>query len=144
MKLELPVEIEFVKRLTEVHWAFQTKANNVLHKFGVTAEQVKMLSIIKSSPGCDQKFLAEQTKKVKSAVTQMVRKMGEEGLVARTTSSEDARTNQIYITEKGESLLKKGSEELVMTMRKIMDNDTAELKKMVTILDDISKKIVNK
>lgn len=79
----------------------KNKLQNQLKDSGVSSEQLKILDLIASKQGCNQKELAESSLKDRSAVTRILDILEKKNLVRREISSHDRREFLLYTTEKG-------------------------------------------
>jgi DNA-binding MarR family transcriptional regulator len=71
-----------------------------------TVEQWGLLNIVKESPGIIQNDIAGKSMKDKTNVTRMLDLLEKNQYIERRNDRNDRRLYRIYITEKGESLLK--------------------------------------
>ncbi len=72
---------------------------------GVYRSQHQMLMTLGVNSGCSQTFLAEKMHISTAAVTTTLKKLEKGGYIVREMKSEDNRTNQIQITEKGRKVI---------------------------------------
>ena len=68
---------------------------------GMFNGQPPMLFIIGESPGITQKDLAARMRITPASVATSIKRMEDEGLVTRTTDSNDARVLHLHLTNKG-------------------------------------------
>jgi len=129
----LPIEIDFSKEVRKLHWALQNRANKVLSPYHITIEHLRLLKIVLDNPGSEQNYLAENSQKVKSTISNIINTMVDNGLIIKVHDRDDARINQIFITKKGQDLLQLGIRDLSKSLQEIFD-DKEELEKMTAIL----------
>lgn len=66
-----------------------------------TSTEAHMLSYIVNNPGISMTQLAKDHNKTKGAVSQMIKKMVERGIVRQVKSSLNDRVQLLYVTDKG-------------------------------------------
>ncbi|WP_084337185.1 MarR family winged helix-turn-helix transcriptional regulator [Actinomadura oligospora] len=71
----------------------------------LTPPQAGLLRMLKASPGCSQRELADRLGMPPSRFVPFVDTMEERGLVERRRNPDDRRLHALYLTEAGESLL---------------------------------------
>jgi MarR family transcriptional regulator, organic hydroperoxide resistance regulator len=71
-----------------------------------TAEQWGLLNIIHEFPGIIQSNIAEKSMKDRTNITRMLDVLEKNRFIERKSDKDDRRLYRIYITDKGESLLK--------------------------------------
>ncbi len=140
--MELPLEMEISRAASQFFWSLQNKYNTLLKPFGLTIEQWRLLVIISYYEGTDQQFLAEQTMKVKSAITALLAKMGKAGLIARITDEKDGRNKKVYLTEKGKMLVEQGKSLLFKESKRVIENvDKEKLEQMIRTMQELTEKL---
>jgi DNA-binding MarR family transcriptional regulator len=72
---------------------------------GITTAQAAMLHIVAGKPGITQRGVASALKQRESAMTAMVKRLCEAGLLERQESENDSRAWALFLTKKGESAL---------------------------------------
>ena len=72
---------------------------------GVTTAQAAALSLIVDAPGCSQRVIATALRQRESAVTAMVRRLVDAGLVERRGSANDRRSWELWPTDAGRAAL---------------------------------------
>ncbi|WP_299362750.1 MarR family transcriptional regulator [Winogradskyella sp.] len=141
--MELPLEIEIGRTSTRFFWSFQNKLNSLLKPFGLTIEQWRLLMLISYNEGTDQQFLADETLKVKSAITSLLTKMGKAGLIARIADEKDGRNKKVYLTEKGKILVGQGQSIIIAEGKKVLEGqDKEKLKMMIKIMQELTEKML--
>lgn len=63
--------------------------------------EIHMLSEVWKNPGITAQELGERFNRTKGAVSQIVKKLGGEGLLVKRENPENARYNNLYVTERG-------------------------------------------
>jgi DNA-binding MarR family transcriptional regulator len=72
---------------------------------GLTTAQAAALTLIAHDPGCTQRALATALRQRESAITAMVGRLVEAGLVERRVSESDRRSWQLWPTDAGQKAL---------------------------------------
>jgi DNA-binding MarR family transcriptional regulator len=83
-----------------------------LERVGITAAQAGAMWAIEERPGATQRDVAQALNLVESAVTTMVGRLLEAGMVKRTRSKTDARAWTVSVTPKGRKALAEIAAEL--------------------------------
>lgn len=140
---DLPLEIEIGRSVSRLFWSLQNKSNSLLKSFGLTIEQWRLLMLISFHEGADQQFLADETLKVKSAITALLNKMGKTGLIARIPDPKDGRNKKVYLTEKGKVLAEKGKAILMAEGANVLEGQNRkDLQKMVDIMQALTDRML--
>ena len=71
----------------------------------ITIRRFEVLAAISVTPSCSQTDLVTSTKIDRSTLANLVRKMGEDGLLKRERKSDDAREYSVTLTAKGHTAL---------------------------------------
>lgn len=71
----------------------------------LTGPQFALLTAVEARPGSDQRSLASAVALDSSTMTDVARRLEDQGLIARVASSADARRKLLYLTERGEEVL---------------------------------------
>jgi MarR family transcriptional regulator, organic hydroperoxide resistance regulator len=103
-----------------------------------TVEQWILLNTIHASPGITQSDIALKTGKDKTNITRMLDVLEKNGSIERKSDKSDRRVFRIFMTEKGESLLKKLIPLAVLTNEKAV---TGLTKNEINIFKEILYKI---
>ena len=72
---------------------------------GVTQRQYAVLSAVAAEDGCSQTRLVRATGIDRSTVAELVNRMAKLGLLVRSRTEADARTNSVRLTEAGQAAL---------------------------------------
>ena len=94
--------------------------------------QMAALMVIASKQDCQQKDVAQTLELNKSAITGLVSRMEKNGLLARASSTEDARAVVLRVTPDGQDKLKR-LQPMIATMNDIFSDEFSE-EEMLTIL----------
>ena len=91
--------------LRRVVRALRESSHEAERKVGISGAQLFVLHELASSPGGSVSELARRTLTHQSSVSVVVQRLVDAGLVARTPSSSDRRTNLLTLTARGRALL---------------------------------------
>ncbi len=87
---------------------FKHIENKVKERLGITTVQMGVLFYLLNNDGCQLKDISKELDQNNSAVTTLVERMEKNGLLIKKTSETDGRSFQVYASEKGIELGKKG------------------------------------
>ncbi|MEP7234704.1 MAG: MarR family transcriptional regulator [Ignavibacteriota bacterium] len=99
--------IDDIRRLVQAVRLASTRAEK---KFGLSAAQLFVLHKLGDEKGLSINDLAERTLTHQSSVSVVVKKLEAKQLVKRAVASEDGRKLEIWLTQKGASLIRKSPE----------------------------------
>lgn len=94
--------------------------------------QMAALMVIASKDDCQQKDVAQTLELNKSAITGLVTRMEKNGLLARASSTEDARAVVLRVTPEGRDKLTR-LQPMIATMNDIFSDEFSD-EEMLTIL----------
>ena len=97
---------------------------------GVTVEQFSILVLLKYTNGIRQQDIADALRRDKTTITRVLSNMQKNGLLLRSKDADDARTNRIYLTEKGTKIQKemvKVSGEVYMKAMRICPDEDVDI-----------------
>ena len=98
---ENPIEDRLSYTLARVSRSYRDLASGLLAPTGLHLGQNRLLQQLWEVDGLSQSQLAERLGAQLPTVTRMVGRMEASGFVERRPSPTDARTTQVYLTEKG-------------------------------------------
>lgn len=93
----------------------------LLSAVGITTAQAAVLAMIENRKGITQKQIAERLRQNESAITAMVSRLIDRGLVTRRRSMSDARIWQIQVTQRGGLATSKAKQHF-STINRRLDN----------------------
>ena len=109
----LPEQKYSIYQLSELSYRWQQVANDCakqLVDYGTgelyTSSEVHLVTRIDKNPGITVTKIAEDTLRTKSAVSQMVSKLEQKGLVVRAKNPQNTKQQLLYVTPKGLELSK--------------------------------------
>jgi len=117
-------------------------AGRFFHTFGLTDVQFNLMMLLKhqSVPrqGLTQAQISEMMLVNRANTTTLIDRMEKAGLVQRTASVSDRRTNIIRLSARGKKLLEEVEPRYADEVQRIMASfNTAEQKKIIVLLDKI-------
>jgi DNA-binding MarR family transcriptional regulator len=104
------IEAPFLPSLRELvrcYQAFSAYSAAHLRTLGLTPPQFDIVATLGNTPGMTPKELGEKTLITKGTLTGVVDRLAAKGLVRRTPSAQDGRSQIVQLTKKGESLFNK-------------------------------------
>lgn len=110
--------------------------------FDITKEQWVLLKILSHHDGTSQNEIACLTDRDKTSMTRLVNTMEKKNLIARIPSKEDKRVNLLYLTKKGDAILRETlpfSENLISGLQDGLTED--EINLAINILKKIQDNI---
>lgn len=141
--MALPIELEIGRTNSRFFWSLQNKFKNVLKPLDITIEQLRMLMLIEYNEGCDQQFLANETLKVKSAITTILVKMVNSKLIIRVPDQHDGRNKQVFLTKKGKDLSSQGRKLITKETELLLKGyDPEEINRVIQIMQELTKKML--
>jgi DNA-binding MarR family transcriptional regulator len=94
-------------QISKARKLLQNKLQNRLKDSGLSSEQLKVLNLIVSKQGCNQKELGESSEKDRAAVTRILNILETNGMVRRVSSARDKREFLLYPTKEGSDVYDK-------------------------------------
>lgn len=104
MKNKSECQIQIVKNLLRIGAFLQKTGNRLIREFDLTQQQFVILNEIVEKGSVNQKQIVGELLFEKSNVSKIVKKLHLAGLINVSSSSEDARTTVLSITNKGKKL----------------------------------------
>ncbi len=96
-----------LKELVRCYQAFEAYASANIHRLGLTVPQFDIIVTLGNAQGMTPKELGEQTWITKGTLTGVIDRLQAKGLVKRTPSTLDRRSQIITLTKKGQKLFDK-------------------------------------
>jgi DNA-binding MarR family transcriptional regulator len=131
------------KSLQIVIHKMQPKLLESMNALGVTTTQLFVLGLIKKQGSCKVTQLAEMMDVKPSAVTLLVDRLEENGLVLREHDKKDRRVVNISLTEHGDEKLKKVMEERKAIAGRYLSHLTEEELLVMATLTEKLAQVVN-
>jgi DNA-binding MarR family transcriptional regulator len=93
-----------IRRLQQISVALFLEETGSL---GLTTVQYAALNMIREVPNIDQVSLSNMIAFDKTTIVKVLDRLVDKGLITRTRSTTDRRTNHLHVTPKGEEVLKR-------------------------------------
>ncbi len=116
----------------------------LIGEVGITTAQAAVLAMIENRKGTTQKQIAERLRQNESAITAMVSRLIDRGLVTKRRSKSDARVWQIQVTQKGAQATSKAKRHFSAINRRLDDaigpsNSKAFAQQLLSIIRPFDK-----
>ena len=105
----------------------------------ITHENYITLHFIYENPGISQNELSKLTNKDKNVIVKTLDKLEAEGFAKRVQAKEDRRSYMLYVTERGEEIIKKYWDRLVSRQKNALTNLTEKEKE---VLNELLGKVI--
>ncbi len=121
--------------------------NNILKenvKHDITPDQFTILQHIHTKKICTSTEIAKYFSVGKSAVTALVTRLFDKGLIERIRDKEDRRIVYLKLTEAGTELVKRTEQDLYQVIGKKLDHfDRAEIEGYITALEKLATLMID-
>jgi MarR family transcriptional regulator for hemolysin len=91
---------------------------------GLTRSQWRVMAYVSRYPGISQSELAENIELSRMAITGLLDRMSNKGLVDRRLVESDRRVRAVFLSEKGQALIKHMNSTAVQVLQQIFANTT--------------------
>lgn len=127
-------------KLFSVQQRLVTSVHKDFDDVDITHQNYITLHFIYENPGISQNELARLNCKDKNVIVKTLDKLEAEGLARRAQSKEDRRSYELYVTKKGEAIIKKYWNRLVQRQEDELNCLSDKEKKMLNaVLEKILK-----
>jgi DNA-binding MarR family transcriptional regulator len=134
---------DLVDRYIAVSFSVEKKAASLVkNQIGsdLTNDQHFTLRYINQAGSCTSSELAEVFDVKKSAITAMITRMWEKGLIQRTRDENDRRVVYLTLTEKGNELYVKAEEKIHNLVESLINRfDQAEIQQFIETFEKLDK-----
>ena len=96
-----------IKLLASTYQAFEGYSSPHVRSLGLTPVQFDVLATLANQPPMTYKELGEKTLISKSSLTGVVERLLQKGWIASLTNSDDARSQHLNLTTKGQNIFEK-------------------------------------
>jgi len=100
---------------------FTEEVSHDLGDDGPTPRQFAVMLAAHQEPGINQTDLVRKSGIDRSTLTEILRRLIDRGLIRRKKSPTDGRTNALYITNQGETLLHRSLPAVIRAQQRIME-----------------------
>ena len=126
---------EVMDCIRHIFKALRVASSQFEKTMGLSAAQIFVLKKLKQEPGLSINDLAERTVTHQSSVSVVVKKLEEQRLVRRETSSQDSRKVVVFLTPEGTTKLggipPTVQEEMIEALQKMTDEKTLALAQLM-------------
>ncbi|PWW29589.1 DNA-binding MarR family transcriptional regulator [Cytobacillus oceanisediminis] len=141
--MSVPNIKELVDRYIAVSFSVEKKAASLVKEqigSDLTNDQHYTLRYINQVGSCTSSELAEVFDVKKSAITAMITRMWEKGLIQRTRDENDRRVVYLTLTEKGNELYAKTEEKIHKLVESLITRfDQAEIQKFIETFEKLNQ-----
>ncbi len=138
IKRKVALKLAIVTRHMRKHF------DDAIAELGVTRSQWTVIAVVSSSPGANQRLIAETLEISEAAAGRLVDRLITEGMVERKRHADDRRAHAIYLTQKGEELTGTLAEVATISEETTFAGITvSQLEQMSALLDAISANLGN-
>lgn len=99
--------ITIIKELARTYQAFEGYSSPHIRSLGLTPVQFDVIATLANQPPMTYKELGEKTLISKSSLTGVVERMVQKGFIGVLSNAEDARSQHIKLTAKGQKVFEK-------------------------------------
>jgi DNA-binding MarR family transcriptional regulator len=121
--------------LRKAYLSFHRRANALMLKHGVTADQFVLLSVVAREPGITQITIVERTASDPNTVAAILRLLEERRLIRRETHARDARARCVFLTAEGRRAQRRAAKDsqsiLATLLGCIGDGDRSEIERFL-------------
>ena len=139
---------ELIDRYVSVSFRVHKKAESLIKgQIGdeLTNDQHYILSYISQSEECTSSELADAFEVNKSAITAIINRMAERGLIERTRDQNDRRVVYLTLTDAGKTLYQTCQEKIEQLVESIITQfDEVEIKNFITTYEKLASILDNK
>lgn len=137
---------ELVDRYISVSFSVMKKAESMIIEqigSGLTHDQHYILRYINRVGSCTSTALAEEFEVKKSAITAIINRLWEKGLIQRTRDENDRRVVYLTLTDKGNEYFNKTEEKIHNLVELFITNfDEAEIKQFIETYEKLNKVLI--
>lgn len=137
---------EIVDRYITVSYSVKKRAESLIEdqmSGDLTIDQHYILRYMNLSPSCTSTELAEVFEVKKSAITAIINRMWEKGLIKRTRDEKDRRVVYLTLTDKGKDLFDKTEERIHNLVKSLMNKfDPEEIERFIETYEKLNKVLV--
>ena len=138
---------ELVNRYIALQFSVTKKAEAMIkEKIGsdLTHDQHYMLRYIHQRKSCTSTALAEEFEVNKSAITAIINRLWDKGLIERTRDEKDRRVVYLTLTDKGREFFEKAEERVTKLVESfICDFEQSEIEKFIQTYEKLNQKIIS-
>lgn len=135
--------MELVDRYIAVSFSVEKRAESLIKEqidSDLTSDQHYTLRYINRVGSCTSTELADEFKVKKSAITAIINRLWEKGLIQRTRDENDRRVVYLTLTDKGNELFLKSEERIHKLVESLINRfDQAEIKQFIETFEKLNQ-----
>ena len=129
-----------LRKLVVTYQSFDRYSSEHMKFLGVTMTQFDIIATLGNQPPMSCKLLGEKTLVTKGTMTGVLERLEEKGLIRRELNAEDARSQLISLTKKGQQLFEKIFPEHMNHLQKAFGKlSKKELEELAVSLEKLNK-----
>jgi len=98
---------------------------------GLTRSQWRVMAYVSRYPGISQSELAQDIELTRMAITGLLDRMSDKGLIDRRLVKTDRRMKAVFLSKKGEALVKQMNSTAVQVLKQVFANTTNKERKLL-------------
>jgi DNA-binding MarR family transcriptional regulator len=129
-----------LRKLVVTYQSFERYSSEHMKSLGITMTQFDIIATLGNQPPMSCKLLGEKTLVTKGTMTGVLERLEEKGFIRRELNAEDARSQLISLTKKGQQLFEKIFPEHMNHLQKAFGNlSKKELEDLAVSLEKLNK-----
>ncbi len=134
-----------LRKLVVTYQSFERYSSEHMKSLGLTMTQFDIIATLGNQPPMSCKLLGEKTLVTKGTMTGVLERLEEKGFIRRELNAEDARSQLISLTKKGQQLFEKIFPEHMNHLQKAFGKlSKKELEDLAVSLEKLNKVFLNK
>ncbi len=129
-----------LRKLVVTYQSFERYSSEHMKSLGITMTQFDIIATLGNQPPMSCKLLGEKTLVTKGTMTGVLERLEEKGFIRRELNAEDARSQLISLTKKGQQLFEKIFPEHMHHLQKAFGKlSKKELEDLAVSLEKLNK-----
>jgi len=129
-----------LRKLVVTYQSFERYSSEHMKSLGLTMTQFDIIATLGNQPPMSCKLLGEKTLVTKGTMTGVLERLEEKGFIRRELNAEDARSQLISLTKKGQQLFEKIFPEHMNHLQKAFGKlSKKELEELAVSLEKLNK-----
>lgn len=129
-----------LRKLVVTYQSFERYSSEHMKSLGITMTQFDIIATLGNQPPMSCKLLGEKTLVTKGTMTGVLERLEEKGFIRRELNAEDARSQLISLTKKGQQLFEKIFPEHMNHLQKAFGKlSKKELEDLAVSLEKLNK-----
>ncbi|WHY02918.1 MarR family transcriptional regulator [Neobacillus sp. DY30] len=138
---------ELIDRYVSVSFEVNKKAESLIKsqiEEDLTIDQHYIIGYIKNTKECTSSELAEAFEVNKSAITAIINRLADKGLIERTRDENDRRVVYLTLSDKGQELIQKTQEKVHLLVESLITQfDEAEITNFINTYEKLAQILTN-